>query len=66
VYFQSCTTLKWVHTKCGDVIASLVEKLQMTFVCRRCLGSMKDSDPVEKSVIIDEGVDLEKVAKFCY
>jgi hypothetical protein len=37
----------------------------MVFVCGRCLGSMKDDDPVEKSVNIGEGVELEKVREFC-
>jgi hypothetical protein len=36
------------------------------FVCRRCLESMNDDDPVEKSVTIGEGVELEKVRKFYY
>jgi hypothetical protein len=55
---------KWVHKKCSDVKVSL-EKVKTTFVCRRCLGSMKD-DLIEKSVIIGKGVELEKVRKFCY
>jgi hypothetical protein len=42
-----------------------LEKVKTTFVCR-CLGSMKDDDLVEKSVIIGKGVELEKVRKFCY
>jgi hypothetical protein len=43
-----------------------LEKVKTKFVCRRCLGSMKDDDLVEKSVIIGKGVELEKVRKFCY
>jgi hypothetical protein len=35
------------------------------FVCRRCLGSVRD-DLMEKSVIIGKGVELEGVRKFCY
>jgi hypothetical protein len=42
-----------------------LEKVKTTFVCRRCLGSMKD-DLIEKSAIIGKGVELEKVRKFCY
>jgi hypothetical protein len=53
-----------VHKKCSDVKGSLV-KVKTTFVCRRCLGSMKDDDLVEKSMIIGKGVELEKVRKFC-
>jgi hypothetical protein len=33
--------------KCSDVKGSL-EKVKTTFVCRRCLGSMKDDDLVEQ------------------
>jgi hypothetical protein len=47
-----------VHKKCSDVKGSL-EKVKTMFVCRRCLGSMKD-DLIEKSVIIGKGVELEK------
>jgi hypothetical protein len=43
---------------CSDVKGSL-EKVMVMFVCRRCLGSMEDDDPVEKNVIIGEGVELE-------
>jgi hypothetical protein len=55
------TQNRWIILHC-DV---LLEKVKTTFVCRRCLGSMKD-DLIEKSVIIGKGVELEKVRKFCY
>jgi hypothetical protein len=51
--------------KCSDVNGNL-ENVKTTFVCRRCLGSMKDDDLVEKSASIGEVVELEKVQKFCY
>jgi hypothetical protein len=35
--------------KCSDVKGNL-EKVEMTLVCRRCLGNMKDDDLVEKGV----------------
>jgi hypothetical protein len=58
-----CTRcVKWVHKKCSDMKGSL-EKVKTMFVCRRCLGSMKNDDPIEKIVIIGEGVELEKVWK---
>jgi hypothetical protein len=53
-----------VHKKCSDVKGYL-EKVKTTFVCRRCLWSMKDDDQVEKSVTIGEGVELE-VIKLCH
>jgi hypothetical protein len=50
----------------ANMAAYMVTKVKTTFVCRRCLGSMKDDDLVEKSVIIGNGVELEKVRKFSY
>jgi hypothetical protein len=52
-------------TKSSDVKGNL-EKVKTMFVCRRCMRSMKNDDLVEKSVVIGEGVELEKVTKFCY
>jgi hypothetical protein len=43
-----------------------MQNVKMTFVCRKCLGSMRDGCPVEKRVIIGEEVELEKVRKLCY
>jgi hypothetical protein len=51
--------------KCSDVKGSL-EKVMTMFVCRRCKGNMKDVNVIEKSVTIGEGMELEKVGKFCY
>jgi hypothetical protein len=42
-----------------------LEKVKTTFGSRRYLGSMKDDDPIEKSVIIAEGVELENIRTFC-
>jgi hypothetical protein len=62
----ACTRCaKWVHKTGSDVKGNL-EKVKMMFVCRRCLGSMKDDDLVEKSMIIGKWVELEKVKKFSY
>jgi hypothetical protein len=51
--------------KCSDVKGS-PEKVKATFVYGRCLGSMKDDDSVEESVIIGQGIELKIVRKFCY
>jgi hypothetical protein len=55
---------KWVHENAVNVKGSLEMALTM-FVCRRCKGNMKDVNVIENSVTIGEGVELEKVRKFC-
>jgi hypothetical protein len=53
-----------MHKTCSDVKGSL-ENVKIIIMSRRCLGSRKDDDPLEKSAISGEGVELE-VRKFCY
>jgi hypothetical protein len=59
-----CTTCnKWTHKRCGRIKGSL-SKVR-NFVYNKCNG-VKELEAKTTKVEIEQGVSLERVAKFCY
>jgi hypothetical protein len=63
-----CTRcMQWVHAKCSGVKGSL-SKVEMTFVCKRCLGRGKEGEEVDRvdTVEVKVSSEIEVVESFCY